>query len=960
MINVLSNGLIPLKNSRFYIDLQWFGGTAAPIFSGSNIDNATRSLGNSEDTPVTGWAKADPFIVALAWEATATKGTPNNTYQLQWRNLTDAGAWTTLAATGALNWTGATNLVNNNALISGEAICTGSGTFVDGIEREGANDYTVQLAAATWTETQWSIDSSGAIDSKEYEFRLWDNSNAVVVGTGLATITMAAAAGVDYTRSISDSIGLTDDISIIGTFKKLITDNVGLTDAITTIVGKLASISDNVGLTDLIIKIGTFIKSIADGIGLTDSISKRGTFKRSIFDSMPITESLLTTLNAKRSVNDNIGLADIISTSLLKFVNLSDNVGIADGEAGVGFTSATWTNPLSALLDFSGMVNINLATQGSDFWDDVNTTDGRRGRAFKDDGITELATDWIDFNSTAKTGWLRVKWSGTLTSSGTQIIRIFSPNTRNTAYAKSDTYGSDNAYASHWKLYLPMEEDGASSDFFDRTANGNDGINTNVLQNTSGKVGNACDYNLTGRTNAGSDSTLDDLSEFTYLAWGEYGSSASATKSRIIDKGDGNDTGTGPLFRVDYISPEVVRLYGEVDYSTTNAVVYSTTNIWNATPTWKHLALTFLSDDLEIYLNGSNDTNSNTAGIGSQITDASRNLNIGNSAFDTRDWPESLDDVQVHSVALSADWISEEYSQTNDNATFWGTWNWTAGAGAGITTILSAVRSISDSIGLTDSITKIGTFKKLISDGITITDVLTAVKLGAAKFATIADNIGITDSISTILIKVASISDNIGLTDLISKKLTAVKNLSDNIGLTDLITKIGTFKRTVSDGITITDILTGIKLGAAKFASLSDNIGLTDIISAKVLKVVSISDSVGLTDLISKIVNFRRSISENVNVSDIISKIGTFKRTVTDNISITDLITKIGTFIRSIADTIGLTDLLTGKLESEKIIETLYFNIDKTESLDFDIDKVESINFNIDKVESLDFDITIE
>ena len=190
--NAILRGLIPLKSSRFNIDLQWFGGTAAPVFSGSNIDNATRSLGNSEDTPVTGWDKADPFIVALAWEATAGKGTPNNTYQLQWRNLTDSGAWTTLAATGALNWTGATDLVNNNALTSGEAICTGSGTFVDGIEREGANDYTVQLALATWTETQWSIDSSGAIDGKEYEFRLWDSSNAVVVGTGLATITMTA------------------------------------------------------------------------------------------------------------------------------------------------------------------------------------------------------------------------------------------------------------------------------------------------------------------------------------------------------------------------------------------------------------------------------------------------------------------------------------------------------------------------------------------------------------------------------------------------------------------------------------------------------------------------------------------------------------------------------------------------------------------------------------------------
>jgi hypothetical protein len=32
--------------------------------------------------------------------------------------------------------------------------------------------------------------------------------------------------------------------------------------------------------------------------------------------------------------------------------------------------------------------------------------------------------------------------------------------------------------------------------------------------------------------------------------------------------------------------------------------------------------------------------------------------------------------VQAHSVVRSADWRSEEYAQTSDQATFWGTWAW--------------------------------------------------------------------------------------------------------------------------------------------------------------------------------------------------------------------------------------------------------------------------------------------
>jgi hypothetical protein len=40
--------------------------------------------------------------------------------------------------------------------------------------------------------------------------------------------------------------------------------------------------------------------------------------------------------------------------------------------------------------------------------------------------------------------------------------------------------------------------------------------------------------------------------------------------------------------------------------------------------------------------------------------------------------------IQIHSTALSADWIALEYDQTNDNATFWGAWTWNSAGGGGI------------------------------------------------------------------------------------------------------------------------------------------------------------------------------------------------------------------------------------------------------------------------------------
>jgi hypothetical protein len=108
------------------------------------------------------------------------------------------------------------------------------------------------------------------------------------------------------------------------------------------------------------------------------------------------------------------------------------------------FAVATISNPASAQTDFSLLVD--LSTMPAEWWASVDTADGTKGRAAKDDGATELATDWIDFDSGAETGLVRVKWTGTLASSGVQKVRIYSPRASRSSYGATDTYGSDNAY----------------------------------------------------------------------------------------------------------------------------------------------------------------------------------------------------------------------------------------------------------------------------------------------------------------------------------------------------------------------------------------------------------------------------------------------------------------------------------------------------------------------------------
>ena len=134
-----------------------------------------------------------------------------------------------------------------------------------------------------------------------------------------------------------------------------------------------------------------------------------------------------------------------------------------------GYDKAIYQAPAGDITGFTAIVNSeNFST---DFWTDVNSSDGTRARFAKDTTPTEIAFDFIDFDDTGETGLARVYIGNSFAadSAATRTIRAYAPNTRNTAYSSSDTYGSDNAYDSDWLAYYP------AGGITDRTSNGNDG-----------------------------------------------------------------------------------------------------------------------------------------------------------------------------------------------------------------------------------------------------------------------------------------------------------------------------------------------------------------------------------------------------------------------------------------------------------------------------------------------------
>lgn len=145
------------------------------------------------------YPKTIELILATSWDSD-DMDTISGDFELQFRNLTDAGAWTVMGAATEVAWGTGTDLVNGNAIVAAEELgvnnCSGKGpSHLDGVEREGANSVTMSsIASKVFFDLHWAIDLSGATDAKEYEFRVVETGTSNVYAT-LAGTVVAGATG---------------------------------------------------------------------------------------------------------------------------------------------------------------------------------------------------------------------------------------------------------------------------------------------------------------------------------------------------------------------------------------------------------------------------------------------------------------------------------------------------------------------------------------------------------------------------------------------------------------------------------------------------------------------------------------------------------------------------------------------------------------------------------------------
>lgn len=342
------------------------------------------------------------------------------------------------------------------------------------------------------------------------------------------------------------------------------------------------------------------------------------------------------------------------------------------------YAEATLTNPSAALSNFPLL--IDLSDMPAEWWTENDSTDGTKGRAFQGDGATEMACDWIDFDNTGETGFVRCLWAS-LSDTGTQKVRLFPPLAANSSYAANDTYGSDNAYPSTLEAYWPF--DGATP-LVDRTDAGITLTNNNATTHSAGggKIGDTFDFE------EGSSQYLDVSSglniadgdgPITVLAW------INPESNTGLDKTVFGLSYTGGAFQwtmaMQLETTDASLSVNNRDGSGGSSIAGTANTM--STATWYFAAGDVGSGNVHAILNESianeDDTATSNTISTPNYTEVGR-INEGGGRY----WDGLIDELQVYSAVLTDAWRATEYAQSNANATFWSTgWTWETPGGGG-------------------------------------------------------------------------------------------------------------------------------------------------------------------------------------------------------------------------------------------------------------------------------------
>jgi len=198
---------------------------------------------------------------------------------------------------------------------------------------------------------------------------------------------------------------------------------------------------------------------------------------------------------------------------------------------------------------------------------------------------------------------------------------------------------------------------------YDRSGNANNGTLTNGPTKTSGKIGQALDFNQSKFVNMGSASSLDNLGSTTVSMWIYPRSitTGALKEGTLMDKNQGAPLG--------WIYTICTNGDGHgLCTGATNVFAWGNHGIWHTSDntavfnTWQHLVVTQASNTVPtFYINGVSVALTEVSPANGGEDDSANDLTVGNRTGLDSPFDGIIDDVRVYNRALTPDEIKRLY-----------------------------------------------------------------------------------------------------------------------------------------------------------------------------------------------------------------------------------------------------------------------------------------------------------
>jgi len=233
-------------------------------------------------------------------------------------------------------------------------------------------------------------------------------------------------------------------------------------------------------------------------------------------------------------------------------------------------------------------------------------------------------------------------------------------------YAVTDTYGRNAV----WGDYMFVAHLNNNTD-----SSGNTTLTNTSVDFNSAQIGDGAFYNATSdRLSAGTTSAME-IERTDSATWQSWARRTNDSSSLMVLSRQQNSSPfrgyalyTGTSGTMDFVL---------LNNGTANGILTRSTAMMPSTNTWYMLHITYNgssnANGVIHYQNGASFSKSNIANTLSQTIVASVSFQVGNRDGATLAWSNLLDEQRIRKSVLSANWITTEYNNQSDVATFFGT-----------------------------------------------------------------------------------------------------------------------------------------------------------------------------------------------------------------------------------------------------------------------------------------------